>query len=418
MYALVDAVAFYASAEKVFDPSIRKRPVVVLTNNDGCICAVSPEARKLQVPKFEPYFKLKKYLDQHNVVIHSSNYELYADLSDRMMNVIARFCDNQYVYSIDESFLQFTGFSSLIDDWHQYGHQIRRAVWQETKLPVGVGFGTTPTLAKAANHAAKKLDGYNGVAVINDEQSRQEILAKMKVTDVWGIGGRLGKKLKVMNIHTALELAEQNPKHMRKQFSVVVERTINELNGITCLNWDEVKQAKKEIFSTRSFGQRVMDINALKGALITHCTIVGRKLRAQRSLTKRLVIFAHSSPHEEHFYKRSYLYDFPIATSDSRVLASAVSEVLPYLFHQGVRFYKCGIGAIELSSGLYSQQDLFNTSKDNPKLMQCMDTINRRYGDGVVTIASEQQTQSWKMKRDFLSPRYTTNWRDIPRIQC
>lgn len=203
MYALVDAVSFYASAEKVFDPAIRSKPVVVLTNNDGCVCAICPIARRLNIPKFGPYFKVKHLLEQNNVVIRSSNYELYADLSDKMMNIIARFCDTQHIYSIDESFLHFDGYTSLIKDWHEYGHTIRRTVWRETKLPVGVGFGPTPTLAKAANHAAKKLSGFNGVAVINSEQTRQAILQRMSCEDVWGIGRRLAKKLKIMNIHTA-----------------------------------------------------------------------------------------------------------------------------------------------------------------------------------------------------------------------
>ena len=286
MYALVDAVSYYASAEKVFDPSIRNKPVVVLTNNDGCICAVDPIARKLGIPKFIPYFKIKHFLEKNNVVIRSSNYELYADLSEKMMNVISRFCDNQYVYSIDESFLYFKNYNNLIKDWHKYGHEIRTTVWRETRLPVGVGFGSTPTLSKAANHAAKKLSGYNGVAVIDDDKSRQEILSRMSVTDVWGIGSRLGKRLNVLGINNAWQLAKQDSKSMRKQFSVVVERTINELNGITCLNWDDIRQPKKEIFSTRSFGQRVTDHNALKAALTSHASIVGRKVRHQQSLIK------------------------------------------------------------------------------------------------------------------------------------
>jgi DNA polymerase V len=414
----VDAVAFYASAEKVFDPSIRKRPVVVLTNNDGCICAVSPEARKLNVPKFEPYFKLRKFLEQHNVVVRSSNYELYADLSTRMMNVISRFCDNQYIYSIDESFLQFTGFKSIIDDWHAYGQDIRLAVWRETKLPVGVGFGTTPTLSKAANHAAKKLEGYNGVAIIDDDYSANEILAKMEVTDVWGIGGRLGKKLNMMRIYSALDLKKQNPKYMRKQFSVVVERTIEELNGQICMSWDDVKQPKQEVFSTRSFGERVTDVHDLKSSLSTHCSIVGKKLRHQGSMTKRLMIFAHSSPHEDNFYKRSFLYDFPVPTSDSRVLANAVNEVLPQLFSKGVRFYKAGIGAIELVPEQLMQADLFTPTLNNTKLMNSLDSINKVFGKGTIRLASEQQAKSWEMKRDFLSPRYTTRWSDIPKIKC
>lgn len=418
MYALVDAVSFYASAEKVFDPAIRQRPVVVLTNNDGCVCAVSPEARRIGVPKFEPYFKLKKFLDQHNVVVRSSNYELYADLSNKMMNVIGRFCDNQYIYSIDESFLQFTGFTSLINDWFKYGQQIRRAVWRETKLPVGVGFGTTPTLSKAANHAAKKLDGYQGVAVINDQHSAKEILEKMKVTDVWGIGNRLGRKLNLMGIDNAFQLSLQSPKKMRKQFSVVVERTIEELNGNTCLSWDEVKQPKQEIFSTRAFGERVTNINDLKASLVTHASIVAKKLRQQASLTNRIMIFAHSSPHEGDFYKRSFLYDFPTPTSDSRVIANAVNEVLTGLYRPGVRFYKAGVGALDLTSEQFRQDDLFTPSPDNKPLMQNIDKINKLFGKGTIRLGSEQQNQKWSMKREFLSPRYTTRWRDIPIIKC
>ena len=418
MYALVDAVSFYASAEKVFDPAIRSKPVVVLTNNDGCVCAICPIARRLNIPKFGPYFKVKHLLEQNNVVIRSSNYELYADLSDKMMNIIARFCDTQHIYSIDESFLHFDGYTSLIKDWHEYGHTIRRTVWRETKLPVGVGFGPTPTLAKAANHAAKKLSGFNGVAVINNEQTRQAILQRMSCEDVWGIGRRLAKKLKIMNIHTAWELAQQNPKAMRRAFSVVVERTVSELNGITCLNWDDVRQDKREIYSTRSFGERICEPTALKTALINHVTTVANKLRAQRSLTHQLYIFAASGAHENRYYKKSFVYKFPSPTNDTCVMANAVSEVFNNIYQPGIRFYKCGVGAVELISEQFQQNDLFNKSPDNPKLMQCLDTINNRYGKGMLSLASSKLNDRWHMNRDFLSPQYTTRWRDIPKIYC
>lgn len=418
MYALVDAVSFYASAEKVFDPAIRSKPVVVLTNNDGCVCAICPIARRLNIPKFGPYFKVKHLLEQNNVVIRSSNYELYADLSDKMMNIIARFCDTQHIYSIDESFLHFDGYTSLIKDWHEYGHTIRRTVWREAKLPVGVGFGPTPTLAKAANHAAKKLSGFNGVAVINSEQTRQAILQRMSCEDVWGIGRRLAKKLKIMNIHTAWDLAQQNPRAMRRAFSVVVERTVSELNGITCLNWDDVRQDKREIYSTRSFGERICEPTALKTALINHVTTVANKLRAQRSLTHQLYIFAASGAHENKYYKKSFVYKFPSPTNDTCVMANAVSEVFNKIYQPGIRFYKCGVGAVELISEQFQQNDLFNKSPDNPKLMQCLDTINNRYGKGMLSLASSKLNDRWHMNRDFLSPQYTTRWRDIPKIYC
>ena len=418
MYALVDAVSYYASAEKVFDPSIRNKPVVVLTNNDGCICAVCPIARHLGVPKFKPYFQIRQFLAKHKVVIRSSNYELYADLSDKMMNVISRFCDDQYIYSIDESFLQFKNYNSLVKDWHLYGHEIVDAVWQETRLPVGVGFGTTPTLAKAANHAAKKLSGYDGVAVIDCDKSRKEVLSRMSLTDVWGIGSRLGKRLNVLGIHTAWELANQCPKAMRSQFSVLVERTINELNGVACMSWDEVRQSKKEIFSTRSFGQRVTEYNALKAALTTHGAIVGRKVRRQQSLVKRLHIFAASSPHDDNYYKKTVTYDFPIPTDNTMRIASAISNVFDDIYQEGVLFYRCGVGAIELTTTEFMQQDLFSKNDDDPELMGCYDNINKRYGNDSMKLAAEGRAEKWHMRREFLSPSYTSKWRDIPKIKC
>jgi DNA polymerase V len=418
MYALVDAVSFYASAEKVFDPSIRNKPVVVLTNNDGCICAVCPIARRLGIPKFKPYFQVKTLLQKHGVIVRSSNYELYADLSERMMNVIARYCDNQYVYSIDESFLYFKNYSNIIKDWHQYGHEIRRAIWKETRLPVGVGFGATSTLSKAANHAAKKLTGFNGVAIIDDAQSAKNILQQMDVNEVWGVGAKISQRLKQQGIQSAHQLSMQCPKVMRKQFSVLTERTVNELNGISCLTWDEIKEPKQEIFSTRSFGQRIVDIHCLQAALTTHGVIVAKKVRRQSSLIKKLMVFAASSPHDENYYKQAVVYKFPIATDNSCDIANAISLVLADIFVEGVRFYRCGVGAIELESRTFQQADLFMSDNSNPILMNCLDTINNRYGQGTLKLGAEGQSASWQMKRHFLSPQYTSNWQDIPKIHC
>jgi len=418
MYALVDAVSFYASAEKVFDPSIRNKPVVVLTNNDGCICAVCPIARRLGVPKFIPYFKIKHFLQKHGVIVRSSNYELYADLSEKMMNVIARYCDNPHIYSIDESFLHFKNYSGVIKNWHQYGHEIRRAIWKETRLPVGVGVGTTSTLAKAANHAAKKLTGFNGVAVIDNAQSAKSILEQMDVSDVWGVGRKISERLKQQGLQSAYQLSKQCPKVIRKQFSIVTERTVNELNGISCLTWDEIKEPKQEIFSTRSFGQRIVDINTLQAALTTHSAIVAKKVRQQSSLIKKLLVFAASSPHDENYYKQAMVYKFPISTDNSCDLAKAVSLVLADIFIKGVRFYRCGVGAIELESRCYQQPDLFLPDNSNPILMNCLDNINNRYGQGTLKLGAEGQSQAWQMKRHFLSPQYTSNWRDIPKIRC
>jgi DNA polymerase V len=418
MYALVDAVSFYASAEKVFDPSIRNKPVVVLTNNDGCVCAVCPLARRLGIPKFIPYFQIKSLLEKHGVVVRSSNYELYADLSERMMNVIGRFCDNQYIYSIDESFLYFDHYESCIKDWHEYGHKIRKAIWKETRLPVGVGFGDTATLSKAANHAAKKLSGFNGVAVINNKVSRDEILNRMNVDEVWGVGRKIAKRLRLEGINNAAQLADQDPKHIRQQFSVVTERTVNELNGINCLSWDEVKSPKKEIFSTRSFGQRITTKEELRSALVTHAAIVGRKVRRQNSLIKKLMIFASSSPHDDLYYKQTIVYPFILATENTCEMACAVDHVINSIYKAGVPFYRCGVGAIELNNKMFIQPDLFMPDHTNSNVMKCLDNVNHRYGDSTLKLAAEGHHEKWQMRRAFLSPQYTSQWRDIPKIQC
>lgn len=418
MYALVDAVSFYASAEKVFDPALRNQPVVVLTNNDGCICAVCPIARTFNIPKFKPYFQVKALLEQHNVVIRSSNYELYADLSQRMMNTIGQFCDNLHVYSIDEAFLHFLGYETQIKNWFDYGHTIRRTVWQQTKLPVGVGFGPSPTLAKAANHAAKKLAGFNGVAVIDSEQSRINILSQMAVADVWGVGRRLSKKLNLLGICSALDLANQTPRDMKRRFSVVLERTVNELNGLPNLGWDEVRANKQEIFSTRSFGERIYDAIALKTALINHASSVARSLRNQKLLANQLCIFAASSPHKDNRYKKSIVYHFPEPCADTQIFAQAITEVMPQIYQSGVPFYRCGVGAISLVSQSFIQPDLFTPRYDKPLLMKCLDQINNRYGANTLALASAKQTQRWHMKRAHLSPRFTTCWQQLPKIQC
>jgi DNA polymerase V len=352
------------------------------------------------------------------VVVRSSNYELYADLSERMMNVIARYCDNSYVYSIDESFLHFKNYGNLITDWHKYGHEIRRAIWKETKLPVGVGFGTTPTLAKAANHAAKKLSGYNGVAVIDNAQNGRAVLERMDVNEVWGVGRKISQRLKQQEIKTAYQLSTQCPKAMRKQFSVVTERTVNELNGISCLSWDDIREPKREIFSTRSFGQRIVDIHTLKSALATHGSIVAKKVRQQSSLVKKLMIFASSSPYDDNYYKKTMVYKFPVATDNSCDIAKAISLVLADIFVEGVRFYRCGVGAIELESRVFLQPDLFIQDNSNPVLMKCFDQINNRYGQGMLKLGAEGQSEVWQMKRHFLSPQYTSNWCHLPKIRC
>jgi len=418
MYALVDANSFYASCETVFDPDLRHKPVIVLTNNDGCICATNRMAKALNIPKFSPYFKIKQQCERHNVVVKSSNYELYADLSHKMMNVIGRYADEQYIYSIDESFLHFKNFANIIDDFHAYGTVIRRAVYKETRLAVCVGIASTPTLAKAANHIAKKVKQYRGVAVIDDENSRINVLSQMKVGDVWGIGRKTSAKLIIENIHTALDLSNYPVGLAKRHFSQDIERTVRELNGEQCIHWDAVKSPKKQIYSTRSFGQRVFDKDSLHQSLSEHVSIVAKKLRHQASLVKYMSLFASSSPFDDNpVYKKSF-HTFIAPTNDTSVMLAAVANIIDSVFVKNVGFYRAGIGCLDLIDEEYQQQDLFTPSIDNSALMTCLDNINHRYGRNTVKFAAQGIEHQWAMRREFLSPHYTTRWADIPKIDC
>lgn len=418
MFALVDASGMYASCEKVFNPSLRNKPVIVLSNNDGCIVACCPIAKRMSIPKFSAYFKLREELERAGVVPRSSNYELYADLSQRMMDTCARFAPEQHVYSIDETFLRYRNYVPR-DDWLNHGMQIRRTVWKEVRLPVGVGFGPTLTLAKAANHASKKIEGYRGVAVIESEPEREYILRNMKTSDVWGIGRRISQRLALQGIESAWQLANAKPELMKKEFSILVANTVHELNAQPRFEWDQVQSPKKQIYSTRSFGQRVTRLVDLRQALVTHVGIAAQKLRRQNSLTCNLLVFAHNSIHDkEAFFRRSALHTFTIPTSDTGVMAKAASELAHQIFTEGVRYYKAGVGLLDISEAKPMQTDLFFQSADRPELMACLDSINSRYGRDTLHIAGQGIQQKFSMRRELLSPRYTTRLSDIPLIQC
>ena len=418
MFALVDANSFYCSAEQVFRPDWRGKPVIVLSNNDGMIVAANRQAKEAGIGKFLPYFKVKELCAQRGVIVCSSNYELYADLSSKMMNIIGRFAPEQHVYSIDESFLSFKNCYPAIKCLNTQGQLIRRAVWKETRLAVCVGIGETLTLAKIANHAAKKVKGYHGVCVINADQERVDILKQLVVGDVWGIGRRISKKLALMNIHTAYQLACMPPGLARKQFSIEVERTVRELNGQVCKLWDEARADKKQIFSTRSVGERITDFDSLLQALSKHVGIAASKARKQGSSCKTMLLFASNSPFDERPVSYKAIVHFPCPTNCAVELTKAMSEAAPKLFRDGVRYYKIGIGLIDLASEQYSQLDLFNPPTAKPALMLTLDHINQRYGSDTVFLAAQGIEHKWAMRRDLLTPQYTTKWLSVPHIKC
>ena len=422
MYALCDVNSMYASCEKVFDPSIRNRPVVVLTNNDGQICAACGIAKKMGIgKKFVPFFQVRYELEKAGAVIRSSNYELYAALSQKLMDTCAQFSPHSHIYSIDECFLFYGKHSSYVppEGWAQHAHNIRRTVWREVRLPIGVGIGQTPTLAKAANHAAKRIKGYNGTAVIDDNRTREHILANMSITDVWGIGRRIGARLNAQGITTALQLANQPPRLIRKQFSVLVESTVHELNGRVMLNWDEVRAPKKEIYSSRSFGQRITEALQLRYALAGHVEIASAKLRKQGGLAASMTIFATSSPHDSNeYYRKAVFHRFVVPTADSRLIMAACTQAIDTIFKEGIRFYRCGVGLLDLCDANNYQFDLFAQTADDPNFMKIMDSINQKYGRGTVYVASRGVEHKFAMRREFLSPQYLTRWADLPRAYC
>lgn len=417
MYGLIDANSFYVSCEMVFRPDLRGSPAIVLSNNDGCCVAINRMAKSVGVKKFAPYFEQQHICRQHNVQVFSSNYELYADLSAKMMQVIGRFAPEQYVYSIDESFVSFKGFAAM-GDLTAHCAQMRRTVWRECRLPVCVGVGETLTLAKLANLVAKQLPQYQGVCVINNDAQRIEILKSMPVEEVWGIGRKLTVKLSLLGVQTAYDLAQMAPKVARQYFSIDVERTVRELNGQICKTWDDTKADKKQIFSTRSLGERISTLEHLHQALAKHAAIAGAKAREQGSLCKTMIVFAANSPHDPQpvYYKK--IIQFACATDDSRQLCAAVSRELSNLYRPGVRYYRIGVGLIDLRPKTSLQYDLFNAPKSDPNLMKIFDSLNNRYGRDVLYIAAQGSDQHWAMRRQFLSPQYTTRWSDIPMIKA
>lgn len=349
--------------------------------------------------------------------ILSQLYALYGALSAHMMNVIARFGARQHVYSIDESFLSFNNCEKAIPCFTRHAHNIRRTVWKETRLPVCVGIGKTLTLAKVANHAAKKVRGYNGVCFISDTVQRKAILSSMATNDVWGIGSRISKRLQAMNVNTALDLANMPPSLAGKTFSIEVERTVRELNGEACKGWDEARADKKQIFSTRSVGQRITDKASLLQALSKHAGIAASKARQQGSMCKTLMVFAHNSPFDERPAGFKYIYQFEFPTNDTVELTKACSLVAEKLYRPDISYYKIGVGLLNLCPQQNLQKDLFAEASD-PALMQAYDLLNARYGSNTVFLAAQGIEQKWKMKRDYMTPQYTSRWSDIPKIRC
>jgi len=415
MIALVDCNSFYASCEQVFRPDLRDKAVVVLSNNDGCIIARSAHAKALGIPDLEPYFKQKALLEKHGVTVFSANFRLYGDISNQVMNTLLCFSPQVEQYSIDEMFLNMDGITK---DFSACGVEMRKRLWREVRMPVGVGMAPTKTLAKLANHAAKKIKR-DGVAVLDEAAKWQWLQQRLPTVKIWGVGKRLSQRLSRLGIHSALELAQADPKWVRRHTSVDVERTICELNGEVCYRLEEQPAAKKEIFVTRSFGEKTGSLTELQRHISRYAAAAAEKLRAQHSLCHAIYVFVHTSLFAANYYTNSCVLRLPQASSDSRLLIQQARLAMIRLYRPNKSFAKCGIGLLELRAQNRYQHDLFlpAQSVQTDRLMTTLDRINARYGRDSLIWGAEGLSGKWTMNQQRLSPAYTSKWSELPVIR-
>lgn len=418
---IVDCNNFYIECQRVFNPMLYGKPVVVLSNNDGCAVARSNEAKALGVPMGAPWFKLKDLAKQHGIIAYSSNYALYADMSNRVMSLLRQFSPVQEIYSIDESFLDLTGFERR--DLIKYGQQIRKTILQGTGLPVCVGMGATKTLAKLANHCAKKRTEFDGVCNFNyfDDQSLDALLMQIEVGEVWGVGRKLAPRLNDLGIMTVFDLKRADPTRLRKLFSVVMEKTIRELNGTICIEMEEMAPPKQQIVSSRSFGMPVTTIEELGQSISLYVSRAAEKLRNQKSYAGSLHVFIHTSPFrtDQPQYSNGFTVPLPSPTDNTTRLATIAMWVLKQIYKPGYQYAKAGIMLGEIVPAAGIQNDMFSNMEPDSKsdrLMQTLDAVNRKMGKGKLIVGSQGYGQPWAMKQERKSPSYTTNWDELLKV--
>lgn len=424
IFALVDCNNFYASCERVFNPKLKDKPIVILSNNDGCVIARSNEAKALGVPMGAPYFKYKKICLENKIAVFSSNYQLYGDMSNRVMTSLRELVPMLEIYSVDEAFLKLDDLFS--SDLTTYALSIKQKIGQWTGIPVSVGIGPTKTLAKLANFMAKKSN--SGVFDLRDEVLCQEVLGKVQVGEVWGVGRNIAARLNSLGIQTAKELRDQDPKYIRKIFGVVGERIVLELRGVSCFSLNMNPDPKQTIVTSRSFSKPVTDLVELEEAISDYAARACEKMRAQYSKARGINVFIQTNPHkdQEAFYQNSLNFFFDEATDDTRLVIKVAKELVSGLYREGLRYKKVGITLLDLNNDqLPSQTNLFSAARSKTidpitaarqeTLMKVMDGLNEKMGRGTVLLAAQGIEQEWSIRSGFRSPNYTTNWDDLPR---
>lgn len=415
-YALVDCNNFYAACEKVCNPALAHRPVVVLSNNDGNVIARCPLAKSLGIEMGAPFHKCKDIINRYNVAVFSSNYALYGDMSRRVMDTLATCAPYVEVYSIDEAFLLC---DVPLREAEDFARSVKQKVLQWTGIPVSVGMGATKTLAKLANHIAKKRT-QNGVFVLGGDSYCESLLATVDVEEVWGIGRRFAQMLRAHGISTVWQLIHADDSFIKKKMTVVGLRTVYELRGIPCIGWEDAPPPKKAIVSSRSFGRPVESVHELDEAAAHYSAVAAGKLRRQQSAAGAVTVFVSTNPFkDEPQYSSSATVVLDVHSAYTPDIISAAHTALHTIYRQGYRYKKVGImltdivPSQELSPTLFLHVDNY---QKRYRLMQTLDSVNREHGRGTVYFASEGVVRPWSMRRKFLSPRYTTHWDEIPVV--
>jgi DNA polymerase V len=417
--ALVDCNSFYVSCERVFNPKLEGVPVAVLSNNDGCIVSRSNEVKALNLPIGTPAFKYENLIKKQGGALLSSNYTLYADMSNRVMQTLAVFCPDIEIYSIDEAFLNLGGFR--IRDLSAYGQEIRDTVRKWTGIPVSVGIGSTKTLAKIANHIAKKYQGYKGVFNMLNHPEMDRILQSVKVADIWGVGRQYEKFLNQHQIFNALQLRDAEEKFVDHYMTSVGHKTVLELKGNSCIDMDEAPSPKKGIVTSKSFSKQVSSLSELEEAVSSYITRATEKLRSQNSVAGHLMVFLNTNRFKDgpQYNNAASTTLFP-PTAYTPELIHAGLELLKDLYLPGFEFKKAGV----MLTDIIQEEDVPLTfMADNylddhrKKLMETVDFVNRKMGQDTLFYASAGVRNDWEMKRAKLSPKYTTRWSEIPRVR-
>lgn len=418
MFCLIDCNNFYASCERLFRPDLYNKPIIVLSNNDGCVVARSNEAKDLGISMGVPFFKVKDICKKHGVVSFSSNYTLYGDLSSRVMQVIQENWPETEIYSIDEVFLDL---KTLPKENHiAFCEQLQKLILKRTGIPTSIGIGPTKTLAKLANYVAKKKLK-TPVFNITNELSW---LSKIEVGDIWGVGSRLQKKLNAAGIFTAKDLSEMVPSLAKKLYSVVLQRTVLELQGISCLSLEPI-EPQKSIMSSCSFGSLQTNYVYLAESIAHHCATAAKKLREQGSIAQYISVFIKSNPFRSDLKQYSPVVKYKLInpTDDTRELTKIAKNCLRQIFKEGIHYSKAGILLEELIPKNYRQQDLLNPQSEeginqSEQIMKIMGSVNKKYGERTLRLAAEGFNKSWSMKRQLKSPNYTTSWAELPLVKA